>query len=111
MACLKSEQPHQCCCGQVSADRQPAITARQLDVLRTIERLHREEGFPPSVRQLGAELGIKSPNGVADHLRSLARKGLVVRRVAVARGLFITDEGQHVLAQAASASPTAGGDR
>ncbi len=75
----------------------PPITERQLDVLRTVDRLRREDGLPPAVRQLCKVLGIASTNGVADHLRALQRKGLIERRPMVSRGLFITDVGRQLL--------------
>ena len=51
------------------------ITARQLEVLEAITRLTREEGYPPTIRELGAALEIASTNGVMDHLRALRKKG------------------------------------
>lgn len=46
------------------------LTHRQAEVLDFIER----SPIPPTLREIGAELGIRSTNGVNDHLRSLERK-------------------------------------
>jgi repressor LexA len=37
------------------------ITERQLDILRFIEKAVSERGFPPSVREIGAAVGLTSP--------------------------------------------------
>jgi len=54
-----------------------AITPRQLEMVRAIKRSVVERGYPPTLRELGETLGIRSTNGVADHLRWMRKKGLV----------------------------------
>lgn len=54
-----------------------ALTERQAQVYQLIQRSIRERGIPPSLRELGAELGIASTNGVTDHLHALERKGWI----------------------------------
>jgi SOS-response transcriptional repressor LexA len=56
-------------------------TPRQLEVLAVISRHMLDYGSPPSIREIGAQLGIGSPNGIMCHLRSLIRKGLLRRIV------------------------------
>lgn len=55
------------------------LTERQAEVLRFIERRITEQGYPPTLREIGEELGIRSTNGVNDHLKALERKGLLSR--------------------------------
>ncbi len=55
------------------------LTPRQREVLDTIKRYAECYGFPPTVRELGEMLGIKSTNGVNEHLRALEKKGAIVR--------------------------------
>jgi repressor LexA len=55
------------------------LTERQAEVLRFIERRIAEQGYPPTLREIGEELGIRSTNGVNDHLKALERKGLLSR--------------------------------
>lgn len=65
-------------------------TARQLEVLRAIWSYFVERGHPPTVRELGARLGIRSTNGVMDHLYAIARKGLVDWSPKLSRTLRLT---------------------
>lgn len=66
-------------------------TDRQLAILRFIARETDVDGFPPTIREIGKELGITSTNGVNDHLRALERKGFIERRPRMrARGLKLT---------------------
>lgn len=59
------------------SERQP-VTKRQAAVVRTIVALTAQQGYPPTIRELAAKMGISSPNGVACHLRALRQKGYVV---------------------------------
>ena len=52
-------------------------TPNQILILAFIARHYRTKGLPPTVREIGKEFGIRSPNGVMCHLRALQRKGLV----------------------------------
>lgn len=54
------------------------LTPRQAEVLACIVRHWGETGCWPTLREVGAALGIRSPNGVAAHLKALAAKGAVV---------------------------------
>jgi len=54
------------------------LTDRQREVIDMIGILTRRYGFAPTVRELGKALGIKSAgSGIADHLRTLRRRGLI----------------------------------
>ena len=53
------------------------LTARQRDILDYIVESQRANGFPPTIREIGARFGIKSPNGVASHTNALIRKGFL----------------------------------
>lgn len=55
------------------------LTDRQREFLRLVESLWTDEG-PPTVRQLCSAAGFISTNAVADHLRSLERRGWVELR-------------------------------
>jgi len=88
----------------VSSKRQP--TARQLRVLAIIDRHLRTRGFPPTHREVGSEMAIRSTNGVSDHLRALQVRGLIAKdQFGVARGIVITDRGREYLAANADAGP------
>jgi SOS-response transcriptional repressor LexA len=53
-----------------------ALTKRQAETLDYIER----QEVPPTLREIGSFMGIRSTNGVNDHLTALARKGRIVHR-------------------------------
>jgi repressor LexA len=51
------------------------LTERQLAVLRHIEKTVSERGYPPSVREIGAAVGLTSPSSVHSHIETLQRLG------------------------------------
>ena len=53
------------------------VTPRQQVLLDIITEAC-EQGRPPTLREIGSVLGIRSPNGVHCHLRSLIRKKAIV---------------------------------
>ena len=55
------------------------ITNRQRQILGVIEEHQRTRGFPPSVREIGEEVGLTSPSSVHAHLATLQRLGYLVR--------------------------------
>ena len=55
------------------------LTARQRQVLEAIRHYVRENGYPPSIRELGKLLEIRSLRGVTVHLDALQRKGWIHR--------------------------------
>lgn len=76
------------------------LTERQTDVLRAIFKYTQANGYAPSMRDLGAALGINSTNGVRDHLRTLERKGmLVLGPRGTCRATRLTARGQTLVAQ------------
>lgn len=69
------------------------LTARQAEVLSTIQAEQQRLGVPPTLRELGAALGITSSNGVSDALKVLERKGYLRRMPGSARGIVILAQG------------------
>lgn len=67
-------------------------TLRQLQVLVAIA-----DGWdamkPSTIRELCVRFGIKSTNGMNDHLKALEKKGLLDRSNTKARLIHITPEG------------------
>ena len=56
-------------------NRKPTLP--QAAVLEMLRRYWRDNGRPPTVREIGESLGIASTNGVMCHLKALVKKGLV----------------------------------
>lgn len=63
------------------------LTGRQKDVLDYIMSYIEERGYAPTLREIGLSLGIRSTNGVNDHLCALERKGYLMRDGEKARAL------------------------
>lgn len=51
------------------------LTDRQQQIFDFIVEQIDVSGYPPTIREIGQHLGIRSTNGVADHLKALKRKG------------------------------------
>jgi len=86
-----------------------ALTARQQEILDFIRTTIREEGVPPTVREIARHFGIRSPRAVSDHLRALERKGKLKRGRGKARQLYPVGPsrsgGIPVLGRVAAGSP------
>ena len=63
------------------------LTRRQQQILDFITRRINEQGYPPTIREIGEEMGIRSTNGVNDHLKALERKGFLRREGLKSRAL------------------------
>ncbi|MEO7113207.1 MAG: transcriptional repressor LexA [Polyangiaceae bacterium] len=63
------------------------LTERQQMVLDYIRQSIVDRGYPPTLREIGARMGIRSTNGVNDHLRALERKGYLTREDMKSRAL------------------------
>ena len=86
------------------------LTQRQQRVVETIQAWIKEHGLPPTIRELGKQLGIKSLRGVTTHLDALVRKGRLVRRRG-ARGIrVLMDDAPAVIGRSPAAPGTPVGD-
>jgi repressor LexA len=63
------------------------LTKRQSLVLDFIVQSIDARGYPPTMREIGQHLGIRSTNGVNDHLKALERKGYIHREDLKSRTL------------------------
>jgi repressor LexA len=71
----------------VRDDARGVLTDRQREILEFISQSIRERGYPPTLREIGLHFGIKSTNGVNDHLRALEKKGYLEREDLKSRAL------------------------
>jgi repressor LexA len=77
------------------------LSARQERMLQVIREFMRENGLPPTVRDIQKACGISSTSVVDYNLRILQREGYLGRKPDVARGIEVRDaEGQAVLVDA-----------
>jgi len=65
------------------------ITPRQREIFDYIVWYLKENQIPPTVRDIGDNFGITSPNGVLCHLRPLALKGYIDQVPNVSRGIRV----------------------
>jgi repressor LexA len=68
-------------------DDRDALTDRQREILDFITRSIAKRGYPPTLREIGSHFGIRSTNGVNDHLRALEKKGYLHREDLKSRAL------------------------
>ncbi len=87
------------------------LTSRQREVLTHIRAVLERTGRPPTLRELGARLGIRSTNGVRDHLQALVAKGYLARDPHSARGLRLLRAAPAATATDTPAPPAAPGVR
>ena len=73
------------------------LTDRQNEILAFILKESEARGFPPTIREIGEEMGISSTNGVNDHLKALERKGYLTRGEQQSRSLVPTKRARMVL--------------
>jgi repressor LexA len=68
------------------------LTDRQQAVYEFIRGKIRGRGYGPTVREIGRQFGINSPNGVVCHLKALEKKGLITREPNMSRAIQLAAE-------------------
>ncbi|RME39132.1 MAG: transcriptional repressor LexA [Thermoflexia bacterium] len=67
------------------------LTLRQRQILEYIEAFIAENGYPPSVREIGEAVGLHSPSAVVHHLERLEQAGYLVRTPGRSRSLRLRE--------------------
>lgn len=75
----------------------PDLTKRQGEVLEFIHSTQQQFGHSPTLREIAAHFGFKSPKAAADHLTALEKKGVLSKRERRARSLRIVSPLQRFL--------------
>lgn len=70
------------------------LNARQKQILEYIRVCIDERHLPPSVREIGEEIGLSSPSSVHVHLKVLEDKGYIKRQGSKSRSMSITEKGE-----------------
>lgn len=73
------------------------LTERQREILSFIVKETETRGFPPTIREIGEHMDIRSTNGVNDHLKALERKGYLNRGEQQSRSLVPTKRARLLL--------------
>src|SRR5262245_29434483 len=68
------------------------LTERQREVYQFIRDKIRNRGYGPTVREIGEQFEISSPNGVMCHLKALEKKGLIIREPNMSRAIQLAAE-------------------
>ena len=70
----------------------PILTSRQDEIFEFLKEKILVRGYGPTVREIGNEFGIRSPNGVMCHLKALEKKGLIIREPNMARAIQLANQ-------------------
>lgn len=68
------------------------LTSRQREIYEFIRGKIQGRGYGPTVREIGNQFGIKSPNGVMCHLKALQKKGLIHREANMSRAITLLQD-------------------
>jgi repressor LexA len=68
-----------------------SLSPRQIQVLDLIKATVANRGYPPSVREIGERLGLRSPSTVHSHISALVREGFILRDPSKPRALQVLD--------------------
>src|SRR5258708_9688859 len=75
--------------GAMPADK-TLLTARQQEIWNFLVQYVDAHGYPPTVGEIGEEVGLASPSTVHAHLANLERAGLLKRDPTKPRALELT---------------------
>ncbi|GAA3710288.1 transcriptional repressor LexA [Oceanisphaera sediminis] len=69
-----------------------ALTPRQSQVLEIIKEHIQQTGMPPTRAEIARTLGFKSANAAEEHLKALAKKGVITMMPGTSRGIRLAEE-------------------
>jgi repressor LexA len=89
------------------------LTPRQEEVLKLIKETMVETGMPPTRAEIARELGFKSANAAEEHLKALAKKGVIEILAGTSRGIRLMtplddepqDQGLPLIGRVAAGEP------
>ena len=70
----------------------PKLTPRQQEILDLVQTAIAQTGAPPTRAEIAAVLGFKSANAAEEHLKALARKGVIELVSGTSRGIRLCSE-------------------
>ena len=71
------------------------LTDKQQQIYDYIVAFQKDHGYPPSVREIGEAVGLKSPSTVHFHLKGLESAGLITKAEGKTRAITVmAEEGQ-----------------
>ncbi|MGB0129732.1 MAG: transcriptional repressor LexA [Rhodocyclaceae bacterium] len=82
------------------------LTPRQAEILQLIRDAIEAVGYPPTRAEIARQLGFRSANAAEEHLRALARKGLITLEAGAARGIRLKESlGLPLIGRVAAGQP------
>ncbi len=69
-----------------------ALTPKQQEIYDFICDFTQDHGYPPSVREIGQAVGLKSPSTVHFHLKGLENAGVLTKAAGKTRAMTLTEE-------------------
>lgn len=70
------------------------LTKRQEEILNYIKSFMVSHGYPPTVREIGKDLGLSSPATIHTHLNNLAKKGFIKKEETKNRAIELLVENE-----------------
>ena len=68
------------------------LTKRQAQILELIKVFIKDTGMPPTRAEIAQTLGFKSANAAEEHLKALAKKGVIKMKPGASRGIQLVEE-------------------
>ncbi len=82
------------------------LTARQQQILQLIKDFISDTGMPPTRAEIANILGFRSANAAEDHLKALAKKGVIELMSGASRGIRLLEkEGLPLIGRVAAGEP------
>ena len=75
------------------------LTRKQQQIYDYILSFTTEHGYPPSVREIGAAVGLKSPSTVHFHIKGLEEAGVIVKAEGKTRAISLPRAALHQVAE------------
>ena len=72
------------------------LTKRQNEILNYIKEYIVKHGYPPTIREIGADLGISSPATIHEHLSNLEKKGVIRKQDSKNRAIELLVKNEFV---------------
>lgn len=70
------------------------LTERQENILAFIQESLGSNGYPPTIRELGEKIGVKSTSLITYYLEQLEALGYITRDRSISRGIRLTGQGE-----------------
>ena len=92
----------------MSAKSTSGLTPRQVKILTAIQEGIQNNGYPPSVREIGAAAGLTSSASVQYQLKALEEAGFIRRDGSLGRALEVVESDANVIADRSRQIPLVG---